>query len=404
MRDPGGAGRDIQSCIGVPHHHGRYDDDTVDAELPRSRSVSWGQEIATMTAAARCKGSVLVTGSAGLVGSAVVKQFAQYGWRVVGCDSFARSQFFGAAADTRACHDSWRSQYPAYQFECLDIRDSHRLSELVRCVHPDLVVHAAAQPSHDYSAGHPELDFAVNATATLSLLQAVQLHCSESTFVFLSTNKVYGTAPNELPVVELDTRYDFAFPAHRCGLGEDTRIDQSLHSPFGVSKLAADLMVQEYGRYYGLRTLCLRPGCIAGPGQMGVPLHGFLGHLIRCAITGSTYTVYGYNGKQVRDILHVSDLVAAIELFWDKATQPAVYNIGGGRDNSVSIHEAAALVYELCGMRLNLEVSDSSRLGDHICYYTDTSRLQRELPWKPRVSLRSTVAEVIEWCRLSRIT
>jgi CDP-paratose 2-epimerase len=267
---------------------------------------------------------------------------------------------------------------------------------LLRDVRPDLMIHAASQPSHDLSAQRPLDDFDVNAVGTINLLDACRRHAPQAVFIFVSTNKVYGDAPNRVPLAEHATRFDFADPCHEHGIGEDFPVDGSLHSPFGVSKLAADVMVQEYARYYGLRTGVFRCGCITGPAHAGVELHGFLSYLVSVAMRGQPYTIYGYQGKQVRDQLHSADLVQS---FWQFAQAPRpgeVYNLGGGKQNAASILECLAQIEQLSDKRPQLSFSDRHRLGDHICYYSDLRKFQRHYPaWRVTQTLKAIIQELI---------
>jgi CDP-paratose 2-epimerase len=327
---------------------------------------------------------VLVTGSGGLVGSAVVEKFAHNGCTVVGIDNDIRGTLFGEAGSVmwniRRLAVEWADRYRHIH---IDIRrfcdvDSlfHSYGESV-----GLVVHAAGQPSHDWSAGRPVEDFNINAVGTVNVLEAARRHCPDAVFVYTSTNKVYGDTPNYLPFIETDTRW-IVDPRHRYneGIDEDMTIDRSAHSPFGVSKLAGDLMVQEYGRYYGMKTVCLRCGCITGPCHRGVQLHGFLAYLMKCCATGTPYTVFGYKGKQVRDNLHVVDLVEAIWEFFMRPVPGAVYNMGGGLASNCSILEAIAICQEIVSRELTHAVCDDARKGDHTWWISDTRRFKLSHP------------------------
>jgi CDP-paratose 2-epimerase len=329
-----------------------------------------------------------VTGSSGLIGSEAVAFFDTRGWRVHGLDNNMRRDFFGEHGDTTWNLERLRAQTTRFEHHDLDVRDQAGIAELVARVRPDLIVHAAAQPSHDLAARRPFDDFDVNARGTLNLLEAARAACPESPFVFLSTNKVYGDAPNELPLVELETRWDYADPAHHAGIDESCRIDATTHSLFGASKAAADLLVQEYGRYFGLPTVCLRGGCLTGPNHSGAELHGFLAYLARAVRDGLPYRIYGYKGKQVRDNIHSFDVCTAIAAFVERPRAGAVYNLGGGRENSISMLEAIAGFEELLGKKLDYEYVDESRRGDHVCYISDLSRLRSDYPeWELTVSL-----------------
>jgi len=331
----------------------------------------------------------LVTGSSGLIGSEMVAFLDARGWRVEGVDNNMRREFFGSDGDT-----SWNLERlraitsPRFTHHDLDIRDRVGLRELVARVKPALVVHCAAQPSHDLAARLPFADFEVNAVGTLNLLEAVREHAPEAPFAFMSTNKVYGNAPNELELVELETRFDYASAMFRDGIGETMRIDATTHSLFGVSKASADLLVQEYGRYFGLPTVCFRGGCLTGRNHSAAELHGFLAYLARAVREGLPYQVYGYKGKQVRDNIHAYDVCTAIMAFAERPSSGSVYNLGGGRENSVSMIEAIARFEELYGRRLDWTYVDAPRRGDHICYISNTSRFRTDYPsWERRVGL-----------------
>jgi CDP-paratose 2-epimerase len=322
----------------------------------------------------------LVTGSSGLVGSEAVAYFDARGWAVHGVDNNLRRDFFGPDGDTTPNLRRLQAGTRHFSHHALDIRDRVAVAELLQAHRPDLIVHCASQPSHDLAKDRPFDDFEVNALATLNLLEAVRQHCPESPFVFMSTNKVYGDAPNERPLVELATRWEYADPADYDGIDEQCRIDGSLHSLFGASKLAADVMVQEYGRYFGMPTVCLRAGCITGPNHAGAELHGFLAYLARCVKEGRPYRIYGYKGKQVRDNIHSFDLCALFEAFYRRPRAAAVYNVGGGRANSVSVVEATERFGELLGRRARTEYVEANRVGDHICYISDLARLRADYP------------------------
>lgn len=351
-------------------------------------------------------GLLLVTGAGGLIGSEAVRFFHARGWDVVGVDNDLRAYFFGPEASTARNVARLVAECPGYRHEPLDIRDQagvdallSRLGRAVRCV-----VHTAAQPSHDWAAREPFTDFHVNATGTLNLLEATRRHAPEAAFVFTSTNKVYGDTPNRLPLVELPTRWELpaGHPAWE-GVDETMSIDQSKHSLFGASKVAADVMVQEYGRYFGMRTACFRGGCLTGPAHSGAELHGFLAYLAKCVVTGRPYRVYGHKGKQVRDNIHSHDLVSA---FWEFVQAPRsgeVYNIGGGRHANCSMLEAIALCEELAGRTLDRAYVDETRSGDHVWWISDVSRFRSHYPaWRPQYDLRRTLAEIVEACAADR--
>jgi CDP-paratose 2-epimerase len=332
--------------------------------------------------------SALITGSSGLIGSEMVLTLDRLGWEVHGLDNNMRKDFFGPDGDTSANRDRLIATTRRFRHHDRDVRDREGVARLIEEIRPELILHAAAQPSHDLAARRPFDDFDVNAVGTLNLLEAARAQCPETPFVFLSTNKVYGDAPNELELVELETRYDYADPALREGIDEDCRIDATLHSLFGASKAAADLLVQEYGRYFGMPTVCFRGGCLTGSNHASAELHGFLAYVARCVREGRTYRIYGYKGKQVRDNIHASDVCAAALAFADSPRAGAVYNIGGGRENSVSILEAIARFEELAGKKLEVEYVDEPRRGDHICYISDLRRFRRDHPgWEIRITL-----------------
>jgi CDP-paratose 2-epimerase len=339
---------------------------------------------------------LLVTGSSGLIGSEVVAHFASQDWRVFGVDNNQRADFFGPAGDTRWNQRRFMELFPGFFSHIeLDIRNRAGVADIVTYSKPDLIVHAAAQPSHDLAASRPFDDFDVNAVGTLNLLEATRRHAPEAVFVHMSTNKVYGDRPNTLPLVERPTRWDGK------AIAEDLPIDQSKHSLFGASKAAADLMVQEYGRYFGLKTCCLRGGCLTGPNHSGVELHGFLSYLVKCNLEGRIYRIFGYQGKQVRDNLHAHDVVTFIEAFWRAPRSGEVYNLGGGRANACSILEAFEHVAAVTGTPMRSEYVSTTRAGDHICYISDLTKLQAHYPrWAITKSLDDIFVELVEaWRR-----
>src|SRR5271168_4413181 len=295
--------------------------------------------------------SVLVTGSCGLIGSEVSRFFARQGFQIYGVDDNHRAVFFGPEGDTSWVLEQLGKEIPGYRHAALDIRDREGVLTLLDELRPDLIIHTAAQPSHDRAAAIPFLDFEVNALGTLHLLEAARRFCPEAPFIHMSTNKVYGDRPNSLPLAELETRFDYADPAFEHGIAEDFSIDQSKHSLFGASKLAGDVMVQEYGRYFGMPTCCLRGGCLTGPNHSGVELHGFLSYLVKCNLEGREYKIFGYKGKQVRDNIHSHDVARFIAAFVAAPRAGEVYNMGGGKANSTSILEAFALAEKLTGIR-----------------------------------------------------
>jgi CDP-paratose 2-epimerase len=340
---------------------------------------------------------LLVTGSSGLIGSEVCLFLGREGFTIHGLDNNQRAVFFGAAGDTRWNQERITGKLPGFRHHELDIRDRAGVLELVAQVRPDAIIHTASQPSHDLAAAIPFDDFDTNATGTLNLLEAARRSCPESPFVHLSTNKVYGDRPNSLPLRELETRWDFADPADAQGIAENFPIDQSKHSLFGASKLAGDVLVQEYGRYFQMPTCCLRGGCLTGPNHSGVELHGFLSYLVKCNLENREYRVYGYKGKQVRDNLHSADVARFIHAFLQAPRIAEVYNLGGGRGNSCSILEAFALAEKCSGRPMHHTYVDENRIGDHICYYSDLRKMKAHYPgWDITRPLEQIVAEIVE--------
>ena len=338
---------------------------------------------------------ILVTGSGGLIGSEVVSNFSELGWQVLGIDNNMRMDFFGEGGDTTWNVSRLENVFQNFQNYNLDIRDREQVLDFMETHKPDVIVHTAAQPSHDLAASRPFDDFDVNAVGTLNLLEATRRFCKESPFVHMSTNKVYGDAPNNLNLKELDTRWDYEDVEYANGIKESFSIDQSKHSLFGASKVAADIYVQEYGRYFNMPTCCLRGGCLTGPSHSGVELHGFLSYLIKCNIIGKKYTIFGYKGKQVRDNIHSYDVSKFIEEFIKAPRIAEVYNIGGGRDNSVSILEAFDLIASISGKEMVYEYSDQNRAGDHMCYISDLSKMKAHYPnWDITKDLKTTFEEI----------
>ncbi len=343
---------------------------------------------------------LLVTGSSGLIGSEVATHFHDSGWDVHGIDNNQRAVFFGPAGDTRWNQQRMLSALPRFVHHEIDIRDREGVLRLIAELRPDGIVHTAAQPSHDRAALIPFDDFDTNAVGTLNLLEAARRSVKESPFVHLSTNKVYGDAPNEIALVELDTRWDYADPAWRKGIPETCRIDRSMHSLFGASKVAADVMVQEYGRSFNMPTCCLRGGCLTGPAHAGVELHGFLSYLVKCNLEGRPYNVYGYKGKQVRDNIHAHDVATFIEAFVAAPRSGEVYNLGGGRANSCSILEAFDRVEQLSAQKMQWTYVETNREGDHICYISDLAKIQAHYPqWQLRKSLDDIFSEIVHGWR-----
>lgn len=338
---------------------------------------------------------ILITGCAGLIGSEAVAYFGRQGHTIVGVDNNQRRSFFGAGGDTSRNIDRLLNEAHKLDFVHADIRDREKMMDLYRRGRPEATIHCAAQPSHDLAATIPFEDFETNAVGTLNLLEASRQFTREAPFVHLSTNKVYGDAPNERPLIELPTRWEFADAADWNGINEDCRIDRTKHSLFGASKAAADILVQEYGRYFDMPTVCFRGGCLTGPHHAAVELHGFLAYLVRVAVDRKPYTIFGYKGKQVRDQLHSRDVVRAAECFLQHPRSGAVYNLGGGRENSASVLECIALIKEILGLDVDYSIVDRNRIGDHICYISDLRRFKADYPaWTVEVSLAQMITEI----------
>jgi len=351
------------------------------------------------------KKTLLVTGSCGLIGSEVSLFFADQGFRVVGLDSNHRAVFFGPEGDTSWMLSRLRQQIRGYEHSSIDIRNRDELLAFVERTRPDVIVHTAAQPSHDLAAQIPFLDFETNAMGTMHLLEAARRFCPESPFIHMSTNKVYGDRPNMLPLKELELRWDYADPDYANGIPEDFSIDQSKHSLFGASKVAADVMVQEYGRYFNMPTCCLRGGCLTGPNHSGVELHGFISYLVKCNVEGREYKIYGYQGKQVRDNIHARDVALFMLEFFKAPRIAEVYNLGGGKQNSCSILEAFRMAENNTGIPMKWRYLDQNRSGDHICYYSDLRKMKAHYPaWHIAISLADIFKEVADsWMgRLAR--
>lgn len=343
----------------------------------------------------------IITGSAGLIGSEASRHFAKKGLQVVGIDNDMRQEFFGTEASTQ-----WQRQQlqrelgDSYTHVDIDIRDTQAINDLFAKYgnEIELVVHTAAQPSHDWAVRAPITDFTVNANGTLNLLESTRLNCPDAVFIFTSTNKVYGDTPNHLPLVETDTRWEIA-ANHRfhIGISEDMSIDNCLHSLFGASKVAADILVQEFGRYFGMRTATFRGGCLTGPNHSGTQLHGFLAYLMKCTVTGTPYTVFGYNGKQVRDNIHSYDLIQAFDAFFENPRSGEVYNIGGSRFSHCSMLEAITLCEEIAGRPLERSYEETNRVGDHIWYVSDVSKFQSHYPeWKLTKNVHDILSEIYQ--------
>lgn len=348
----------------------------------------------------------IVTGSAGLIGSEAVKFFAAQGLSIIGIDNNMRRVFFGEEASTTWNLDALQKSVPNYTHYDCDIRDFDLLIKIFKQFGTaiSVVIHCAAQPSHDWAALDPHTDFTVNANGTLNLLELTRRYCIDAPFLFLSTNKVYGDTPNFLPLVETSTRWeiDSAHPYHGMGIDEKMSIDHTKHSLFGVSKASADLLVQEYGRYFGLKTACFRGGCLTGPAHSGTKLHGFLSYLMRCTVSHQPYSIYGYKGKQVRDNIHSFDLVNALWHFYQSPKVAAVYNMGGGIANNCSVLEAIELCQAISGQALAWTLVENNRIGDHIWWVSDVRKFKRDYPtWDYQYDLNRILIEIYEICRES---
>ncbi|MBI3637173.1 MAG: NAD-dependent epimerase/dehydratase family protein [Candidatus Rokubacteria bacterium] len=340
--------------------------------------------------------TILVSGSSGLIGSEVCAYFAREGYAVHGCDNNQRAVFFGPAGDTRANQARLQRELPGFVHHELDVRDREGVRRLVTGVAPAVIVHTAAQPSHDRAAAIPFDDFDTNAVGTLNLLEAARQGCPESPFVHMSTNKVYGDLPNTIALTELPTRWDYADPRYAHGIPETFSIDHSTHSLFGASKIAADVLVQEYGRYFDMPTCCLRGGCLTGPHHSGVELHGFLSYLVKCNLEQTEYRVFGYKGKQVRDNIHSFDVARFMHEFVKNPRRAEVYNLGGGKANACSILEAFVITEGLTGIRPRHRYVEQHRTGDHIVYYSDLRKMRAHYPaWDITISLEETIRQIV---------
>jgi CDP-paratose 2-epimerase len=345
--------------------------------------------------------TAIVTGSGGLIGSASVRHFVELGYDVIGLENDMRSRFFGpeasTAGTTRQLQEDLGSDFRSLE---IDIRDRYAVERVFRdhATQLELVVHTAAQPSHDWAASAPHVDFGVNAGGTLNLLEASRTYSPDATFIFTSTNKVYGDTPNRLPLVELEERLELPVDhPYYDGIPTSMSIDDCMHSLFGVSKASADLMVQEYGRYFDMPTVCFRGGCLTGPGHAGTMLHGFLSYLMRCTVTGRPYTVFGYGGKQVRDNIHANDVVRAFSAFHANPRCAAVYNLGGGRDSNCSMLEAISLCEEITGRTLEWDIVDDARLGDHRWWVSDLASFKLDYPdWSLEYDVEAMLREIHE--------
>lgn len=343
---------------------------------------------------------VVITGSAGLIGSEAVRFFGGLGMHVVGIDNDMRKFFFGEEASTGWNRSRLEAEVKNYEHNDVDIREYSKIAEIFKHYAKEisLIIHTAAQPSHDWAARDPFSDFSVNANGTLNLLQATREYCFSAPFIFTSTNKVYGDLPNYLPLLEQEKRWEIdSSHKYSSGISEDMSIDQSKHSLFGASKVAADVLVQEYGRYFGIKTVCFRGGCLTGPNHSGTQLHGFLAYLMKCAVTGTPYTIFGYRGKQVRDNIHSSDLIAAFYEFYINPGIGEVYNIGGGRESNCSMLEAIELCQEITGRELNYSYTEDNRSGDHIWYISDLSKFKAKYPdWSITYNVQQILREIYE--------
>ena len=340
--------------------------------------------------------NVLITGSGGLIGSEAVAYYGGQGHTVIGVDNNMRRMFFGPQGDVTWNVQRLQKTIPSFTPITIDIRDRESLTELFRAQRFDLIIHCAAQPSHDKAKEIPLLDFEVNALGTINLLELTRQHSPDAVFIYMSTNKVYGDAPNEIPMVELETRYDYTRPEDFKGVSEACRIDQTTHSLFGASKAAGDIVAQEYGRYFGLKVGIFRGGCLTGPSHSGVELHGFLSYLVKVAVHNKPYTIFGYKGKQVRDNIHSHDVIQAFEAFRRNPRVGQVYNLGGGRQNSVSVLEAISMIEQIAETRIQYTYDDRNRIGDHICYISDLSKLREHFPeWSVTLTLPQIIEEMV---------
>jgi CDP-paratose 2-epimerase len=342
------------------------------------------------------KKKLLVTGSNGLIGSEVCVYFGQRGFAVNGVDNNQRAVFFGPQGDTRWNQKRLEDSISSFAHHEMDIRNRSGINQLVKEVAPDLIIHTAAQPSHDRAAAIPFDDFDTNAVGTLNMLEAARQNCPQSPFIHMSTNKVYGDGPNRIPLLEQEKRWDYGDHHREHGIPENFSIDQCLHSLFGASKAASDLLVQEYGRYFDMPTCCLRGGCLTGPNHSGVELHGFLSYLVKCNLEAREYSVFGYKGKQVRDNIHSEDVAQFMYEFYQQPRSGEVYNLGGGKGNSCSILEAFEMVEAITGKKQKYQYVDKNRMGDHICYYSDLRKMKEHYPrWSITRSLPQITEEIV---------
>jgi len=340
---------------------------------------------------------LLVTGSAGLIGSEVCRFFSKLGYEIHGIDNNQRKCFFGKSGDTSKITTQLQEKIKNFHHYDCDIRDREKILNLFKQIKPSAIVHTAAQPSHDLAAKIPFDDFEINAVGTLNILEAVRSHCADSPMIHMSTNKVYGDAPNKIKLKELETRWEYDDPKYKNGINENFSIDQSKHSIYGASKLSSDILTQEYGRYFGIPTCCLRGGCLTGPNHSGVELHGFLSYLLKCNVKEQKYKVFGYKGKQVRDNIHSEDVASFINLFIKNPKPAAVYNIGGGKDNSVSLLECFSLAENISGKKMIYEILEKNREGDHIVYFSDLTKIKEDYPeWDISKNIKTIFSEIID--------
>jgi CDP-paratose 2-epimerase len=384
------------NLLAIPFKHMEFAKENLYPRLLKRDEWRSGQGIVGRRSRAVKIWKILVTGSSGLIGSEAVEYFDRQGHKVVGVDNNMRRVFFGPPGDTLWNLERLKNATRQFIPVPLDIRDRDGVMTLFRENRFELIIHCAAQPSHDKAADIAMLDFEVNALGTVNLLEAARQHCRDAAFIFMSTNKVYGDAPNEKPLRENETRYDYSDPADHEGIDETCRIDRTMHSLFGASKVAADIYAQEYGRYFGMGVGIFRGGCLTGPSHSGVELHGFLSYLLKVALSGKPYTVFGYKGKQVRDNIHSFDVVRAFEEFARNPRPGEVYNLGGGRANSVSMLEAISRIEALTGRKINWTYSEQARKGDHICYISNLAKLKSHYPgWSLTRSLDSILEEMV---------
>lgn len=346
---------------------------------------------------------IIITGSNGLIGSEAVLHFDRKGFHVLGIDNNMRADFFGPKGDTTWNLRRLQSQTTHFEHHNLDIRDRDAILEIFKSFRPHVIIHCAAQPSHDLASKRPFDDFDVNATGTLNLLEATRLYAKKSPFIFMSTNKVYGDAPNEIPLIELESRYDYARKEDYQGVSESCRIDQNLHSLFGASKLAADVITQEYGRYFNMPTVCFRGGCLTGPSHSSVELHGFLNYLIKVAVNNETYKIFGYKGKQVRDQIHSKDVISAMEAYIQSPRPAEVYNLGGGRENNASLLEYIKMIEARLNRPIKTEYFNTNRKGDHICYISNLTKFKSHYPQWHLTRFNDDIIDEILESELSRI-